>query len=113
MNIKPVILSATVCLVMAAAAFGGLETDIVGKWSDPDNIVTTEYKSDGSFIETFVGGGVEKGRFSFPDAANIKLEFEAPMSAAGSFISAITINGDEMDLTSIDGKFVTHFKRQK
>jgi hypothetical protein len=35
------------------------------------------------------------------------------MSAMGAVTSPITIKGDDMDITGVDGKSVMHYKRQK
>jgi hypothetical protein len=59
------------------------------------------------------GGDVVKGKYSFPDAKTIKEEFEGPMSAAGPVVSPITISGDEMSVTGVDGATVAHYKRAK
>ena len=113
MKTKLIILSSTASLVLAVAAFAGPEKDIVGKWADADGVENIEYKADGTFSETLAGGDVMKGKFSFPDASHIKVEFEGPMSAMGPVVSPITIKGDEMDVTGVDGKSVSHYKRQK
>jgi hypothetical protein len=113
MKIKSIILGTAASLVLATVALAGPEKDIVGKWADADGVENTEYKADGTFSETMAGGDVIKGKYSFPDATHIKVEFEGPMSAMGAVTSPITVKGDDMDITGVDGKSVMHYKRQK
>jgi hypothetical protein len=114
MQIKRIIQTTAASLILATAVFAGdLKKDIVGKWADADGIENIEYKADGTFTETLAGGDVVKGKYSFPDDKNIKVEFEGPMSAAGPVVSPVTIKGDEMSVTGIDGKSVMQYKRQK
>jgi hypothetical protein len=113
MKIKSIILSTAASVVLATVAFAGLEKDIVGKWADADGVENTEYKADGTFASTMAGGDVIKGKYSFPDATHIKVDFEGPMSALGAVVSPITIKGDDMDITGADGKTMMHYKRQK
>ena len=115
MKIKSLIqTTAAASLLFASAAFAEKpEKEIVGKWADPDGVENIEYKSDGTFIETMAGGDVVKGKYSFPDATHIKVEFEGAMAAAGAVVSPITIKGDEMDVTGVDGESVMHYKREK
>jgi hypothetical protein len=86
---------------------------IIGTWSDADGVETVEYKADGTMTETLAGGDVIKARYSFPDAAHIKVEFEGPMSAAGPVVSPFKLNGDQLDVTGVDGTSVMHYKRGK
>lgn len=106
-------LSAAVILIATSAFAGDLKKDIVGKWADADGVENIEYKADGTFEETMAGGEVMKGKYSFPDDKSIKVEFEGPMAAMGAVVSALTIKGDEMDVTGVDGTSVMHYKRQK
>lgn len=113
MKFKLILQTAAVSLALATTALAAdLKKDIVGKWADADGAENIEYKADGTFSET-VGGEVIKGKFSFPDATHIKVEFEGPMSAMGAVVSAIALKGDEMDITGADGAMVMHYKRQK
>ncbi|MEO5722026.1 MAG: hypothetical protein ABIR71_11210 [Chthoniobacterales bacterium] len=101
-------------LLLASAAFaGGLKKEIVGKWADADGVESIEYKADGTFTETMAGGDVIEGKYTFPDDQSIKVEFEGPMSAAGAVASPITIKGDEMSVTGVDGSSVMTYARQK
>lgn len=114
MKIKSLIQAAAASLVLAATAFADKpEKEIVGKWADAGGVETIEYKADGTFTETMAGGDVVKGKFSFPDATHIKVEFEGAMAAMGAVVSPITIKGDGMDVTGVDGKSVMHYMRQK
>lgn len=97
----------------AIAAFADAKSEIVGKWSDADGAETIEYKADGTFTETMAGGDVVKGKYSFPDATHIKTEFEGPMSAMGPITSPITIKGDELQITGVDGSSVEKYTRVK
>ncbi|MEP6809259.1 MAG: hypothetical protein ABI992_03380 [Chthoniobacterales bacterium] len=106
-------LAATTFLLATAAFAGDLKKDIVGKWADADGVENIEYKADGTFVETLAGGDVVKGKYSFPDAKSIKVEFEGPMAAAGAVVSPITITGDEMSVTGVDGAATMTYKRQK
>lgn len=99
-------------LALAATAFADLKKDIVGKWADADKTENIEYKADGTFIET-LGGETIKGKYSFPDATHLKVEFEGPMSAMGPVVSPVVIKGDTMDVTGVDGTTVMHYQRQK
>ena len=113
MQIK-LILQSTVasCLLTTAVYADKPEKEIVGKWADAggENI---EYKADGTFTETPVSGDVIKGKFSFPDATHIKVELEGPLTAAGPIIFPVTVKGDAMDVTAIDGSSVARYKRTK
>ena len=102
-----------VALLTAVTAFADLKSDIVGKWSDADATETVEYKADGTFTDTLASGDVMKGKYSFPDAKTIKVEFEGPMSAMGPVVSPITIKGDEMEVIGVDGSTVTKYTRVK
>ena len=114
MQIKRIIQTTAAALILATTAFAGdLKKEIVGKWADADGVESIEYKADGTFIETMAGGDVIKGKYSFPDDKSIKVEFEGAMAAAGAVVSPLTINGDEMSVTGIDGKSVMQYKRQK
>lgn len=114
MKIKAIIQTTAAALVLANVAFAGdLKKDIVGKWADADGVENVEYKADGTFVETMAGGDVMKGKYSFPDDKNIKVEFEGAMAAMGAVSSALTITGDEMNVTGVDGKSVMQYKRQK
>ena len=88
------------------------EKEIVGKWADADGADNIEYKAVGTFVET-VGGESIKGKYSFPDAAHLKVEFDGPMSAMGAVVSKIALKGDTMDLTGPDGQLVMHYSRKK
>lgn len=100
-------------LLVATTAFADKpEKDIVGKWADADGAENIEYKADGTFTEK-VGGEVIKGKYSFPDATHIKVEFDGPMSAMGAVVSVVAIKGDTMDVTGPDGQMVLHYQRQK
>jgi uncharacterized protein (DUF2147 family) len=113
MKIKILVQATAALLVLATSAFAQKpEKDIVGKWADADGAESVEYKADGTFVET-VGGEVVKGKFSFPDAGHVKVNFEGPMAAMGAVTSAITIKGDIMDITDAGTDAVTHYKRQK
>ncbi|HEY0369867.1 MAG TPA: hypothetical protein VGC85_09740 [Chthoniobacterales bacterium] len=102
----------TTAVLSAIAAYADdPKKDIVGKWSEADGAETVEYKADGSMTDTLAGGDVMKGKYSFPDAAHIKVELEGPMAAMGPIVSPITIKGDTMDVTGIDGSTVSHYKR--
>lgn len=113
MKIKftPYILAASLVLATTALA-ADLKKDIVGKWADAEGAENIEYKADGTFSET-VGGEVIKGKYSFPDATHIKVEFDGPMSAMGAVVSVVAIKGDTMDVTGPDGQMVLHYLRQK
>lgn len=104
----------TLCTAAALVATSGFADDakksIVGKWTEADDVETIEYKADETMTETLAGGDVVKGKYSFPDAAHIKVELEGPM---GAIVSPITIKGDEMDITGVDGSSVSHYKRAK
>ena len=113
MKLKPAVIIVTLSLAASFAFAGELKKDIVGKWADADGAENIEYKADGTFTETMAGGEVMKGKYSFPDGKTIKEEFEGPMSAAGPVVSPITINGDEMSVTGVDGSTVQHYKRVK
>ena len=114
MKIRSIIRGMAACLVFATTAFAGKpEKDILGKWTDAAGVENIEYKADGTFTETITGGEMISGRFSFPDANHIKVEFAASMTDAVPIISPITIKGDEMDITGRDGVTVLHYKRQK
>ncbi len=114
MKIKLIIQTTALSLAFAAAAFAGdLKKEIVGKWADADGVENIEYKADGTFVETMAGGDVVKGKYSFPDDKTIKVEFEGPMAAAGAVASPITIKGDEMSVTGVDGTSVMTYARQK
>ena len=113
MKLKLILQATAATFVFAATTFAANPAkDIVGKWADADGAENIEYKADGTFSEA-VGGEVIKGKFSFPDATHIKVEFDGPMSAMGAMVSAIAIKGDEMDITGPDGSAVMHYKRQK
>lgn len=99
--------------LIASAFAGDLKKEIVGKWADADGVENIEYKADGTFTETLAGGDVVKGKYSFPDDKSIKVEFEGAMAAAGAVVSPLTIKGDEMSVTGVDGKSVMQYKRQK
>lgn len=115
MKLKTAFLTlSTAAVLLATATFAGeLKKDIVGKWADADGVENIEYKADGTFVETMAGGDVIKGKYSFPDDKSIKVEFEGPMAAAGAVVSPITIKGDEMSVTGIDGTSVMTYQRQK
>ena len=114
MQIKRIIQTTAVSLVLATVAFAGdLKKEIIGKWADADGVENIEYKTDGTFTETMAGGDVVKGKYSFPDDKSIKVEFEGAMSAMGPIVSPVTIKGDEMSVTGADGKSVMQYKRQK
>lgn len=114
MKIKSILTIFAASLAFAAAACAGdLKKDIVGKWADPAGVESIEYKADGTFVETMAGGDVIKGKYSFPDDKSIKVEFEGPMAAMGAVVSPLTIKGDEMSVTGVDGKSVSQYKRQK
>lgn len=98
---------------LAAVYAGDLKKDIVGKWADADGVENIEYKADGTFVETMAGGETIKGKYSFPDAKSIKVEFEGAMAAMGAVTSSIKIEGDEMSVTGVDGSSVSQYKRQK
>lgn len=107
-------------MLCAAAIFSAItahaddpKKEILGKWSEADGAETIEYKADGTMTETLAGGDVVKGKYSFPDAAHIKVDLEGPMSAMGAIVSPFTIKGDTMDVTGIDGSTVSHYKRVK
>ena len=106
-------MSASLTLAASLAFAGDLKKDIVGQWADADGAENIDYKADGTFSETLAGGDVVKGKYSFPDAKTIKVEFEGPMSAAGAVVAPSTINGDEMSVTGVDGSTVQHYKRVK
>ncbi len=113
-KIKLILKTTAASFLFATIAFAGdLKKEIVGKWADPDGIETIEYKADGTFIETLAGGDVVKGKYSFPDDKSIKVEFEGAMAAAGAVVSPLSIKGDEMSVTGIDGKSVMQYQRQK
>lgn len=108
------IIQTTAALLLATVAFAGdLKKEIVGKWADDDGVENIEYKNDGTFTETMAGGDVVKGKYSFPDAKSIKVEFEGAMAAAGAVVSPLKIEGDVMSVTGIDGKSIMQYKRQK
>ncbi len=115
MKIKTAFLAlSAAALLLATTAFAGdLKKDIVGKWADADGVANIEYKADGTFVETMAGGDVIKGKYSFPDDKNIKVEFEGPMAAAGAVVSPIAIEGDQMTVTGIDGSSKMVYARQK
>ena len=114
MKIQLLLKIAAVSLACATVAFAGdLKKDIVGKWADADGVENIEYRADGTFTETLAGGDVMKGKYSFPDEKSIKVEFEGPMAAMGAVTSPLTIKGDEMSVTGVDGKSVEQYKRQK
>lgn len=99
-------------LLLAATSFAAdPKTDIVGKWSDSEGVETIVYNADGSMTETLAGGDVVKGKYSFPDASHIKVEYEGPMAAAGPMVSPFTIKGDTMDVT--DSGATMHFTKAK
>ncbi len=105
------IVSATAALFATVAHADDLKKSIVGKWTEADGVETVEYKADGSMTDTLASGDVMKGKYSFPDASHIKVELEGPMSAMGAIVSPITIKGDQMDVTGVDGSTVSHYKR--
>lgn len=114
MKIKAIIRTTAASFIFAAAAVASdLKKEIVGKWADADGVENIEYKADGTFTETMAGGDVIKGKYSFPDDKSIKVEFEGPMAAMGAVVSPLTIKGDEMSVTGVDGKSVSQYKRQK
>ena len=114
MQFKRTIHLTAVSLILTTAAFAGdLKKDIVGKWADADGVENIEYKADGTFSETLAGGDVMKGKYSFPDDKSIKCEFEGAMAAMGAVVSPVTIKGDEMRVTGVDGKSVMQYQRQK
>lgn len=113
MKLKLTVQLLAASLVLATTALAAdLKKDIVGKWADADGAENIEYKADGTFAET-VGGENIKGKYSFPDATHIKVEFDGPMSAMGAVVSAIAIKGDTMDVTGADGAAVMHYQRKK
>ena len=113
MKNKLLLQTALASLVLATTAFAGKpDKEIVGKWADADGAESVEYKADGTFVEK-TGGETIKGKFSFPDAAHIKVEFEGPMAAMGAVTSAVTLKGDTLDVTDAGTDAVMHYKRQK
>ena len=113
MKLRQTVQTTASLLVLAGSAYAQTPAkDIVGKWADVDEASTVEYKADGTFTET-LGGESMKGKYSFPDAAHIKVEMEGPMAAMGAVTSAITIKGDTMHVTEATTNTVEHFKRQK
>ena len=113
MKMKFLLPFAAASLVLASTALADKPVkEIVGKWADSEGVGTLEYKADGTYIEK-MGGETMKGKYSFPDDTHIKVEVEGPMAAAGPMISAITVKGDDMDLTAGEGVPATHYKRQK
>ncbi|HEX8280653.1 MAG TPA: hypothetical protein VF551_04700 [Chthoniobacterales bacterium] len=79
---------------------------IVGRWKEPGSADTTEFRADGTLIETSGNGESIRGRYSL-DGSKLKINLEG---VPDELSFAASVKTDELETTDPDGQ-VTRFRR--
>jgi hypothetical protein len=106
-----------VVVILAVAVTAGcadeskLRRKIVGKWIETDGKIKMELFKDGTITLVVQAGPFEgisnAGKYTFIDKDRVKVEW----SGGGAWVAEVSISGDEMTWTRVDG-VVLKFRRE-
>jgi hypothetical protein len=80
--------------------------DIVGKWREPGGSDTTEFRADGTVLETPANGPAIRGRYAI-DGVKLKIRLDG---VPDELSFAASVKGDKLEMKDPDGQ-VTHYQR--
>lgn len=85
------------------------QASLVGKWEEIGGKEKMEFLEGGA-ISVTSGSMSASGKYSFPDDAHVKVEFEGFMALAGPQIQSFAISDGVLTLTDAKGK-VSKYKK--
>ena len=87
--------------------------DVVGKWREVGKTATLEFWNDGTFKAVDNQGMAVSGKYTLSENGNARFEIDREDSSPEIVSGKISVRGEELTLTSGDGKEVDRYKRER
>lgn len=87
--------------------------NLVGKWKEIGKTATLELSKDGTFKAVDNQKMAVSGIYSLSEHGNISFEIYRPGSSSEIVNGKYSVQGDTLIFTSVDGKEIQRYKRQK
>ena len=87
--------------------------DVVGKWREEGRTATLEFLKDGTFKAVDNQGMAVSGNYTLTENGKVSFEIERKDASPEIVSGKISVRGEELTLTSGDGKEVDRYKRER
>ena len=87
--------------------------DIVGKWREIGKTATLEFWKDNTFKAVDNQGMAVSGKYTLYENGNVSFEILRQGASLEIVNGKISLRGDELTITSVDGKEVERYRKEK
>jgi hypothetical protein len=104
-----VLVAVTFLLILSCAK----TPNVIGKWIEIGKTATLEFWKDGTFKAVDNQGMAVRGKYTFNRNGNVRFEIERQGASPEIINGTISVRGDELTVTSVDGKDVERYRKAK
>ena len=87
--------------------------DVIGKWTEIGKTATLEFWKDDTFKAVDNQGMAVSGKYTLYVNRNVRFEIEHQGASPEIVNLIISVRGDELTITSVDGKEVERYRKEK
>ncbi len=100
-------------VVLFFLSFCASKPDLIGKWKEVGKTAMIEFSKDGTFRAVDNQGMAVSGRYTLLKDGHLRCEIQQKEGAGEVLNLTISIEGDELTLTSSRGREVEIYKRER